>query len=143
LRYVDRAMLERHAADLDPVVRRRCEHVIEENARVLAAAVAFEAADLATIGALFAASHASLRDLFEVSSPELDALVDIATGVEGTAAARMTGAGFGGSTVNIVRRDALDRFRTAIVDGYPRRTGLQPSVHVVDAVDGAAILQPT
>jgi galactokinase len=142
LRDVDRAVLGRHAAGLDPLVRRRCEHVVRENHRVLAAAAALEAGDLRTVGDLFAASHASLRDLFEVSSPELDALVEIATGVEGTAAARMTGAGFGGCTVNLVRRDALDRFRRAILDDYPRRTGLQPAIHVVRPADGAAILAP-
>jgi galactokinase len=140
LRDVDPAMLDRHAARLDPLVRRRCEHVVRENERVLAAAVALEAGDLRTIGELFAASHASLRDLFEVSSGQLDALIEIATGVEGTAGARMTGAGFGGSTVNLVRRDALDRFRRAILHDYPRRTGLQPAVHVVRPADGAAIL---
>jgi galactokinase len=140
LRDVDGAMLERHAARLDRAVRRRCTHVVDENERVLAAVSALEAGRLDEVGELFAASHASLRDLFEVSSPALDALVEIAGTVDGTAAARMTGAGFGGSTVNIVHRDALADFQRAIHREYPGRTGLQPVIHVVKAVDGAEVL---
>jgi galactokinase len=140
LRDVDAAMLDRHAARLDPVVRRRCEHVVRENERVLATAAALEVGDLRAVGELFAAGHASLRNLFEVSSPELDALVEIAVGEEGTVAARMTGAGFGGCTVNLVRRDAVASFRRVVMHEYPLRTGLQPSVHVVRPTDGAGLL---
>jgi galactokinase len=74
-----------------------------------------------------------------VSSPELDALVEIATDVEGVVASRMTGAGFGGCTVNIVRRDAVDALSAAVRTRYPQRTGLTPRVLVVDAADGAGI----
>jgi galactokinase len=140
LRDVDPAMLERHAEGLDPVIRRRCTHVVEENERVLDAVSALEGGDLRALGELFAASHASLRDLFEVSSAELDALVETALAVDGTAAARMTGAGFGGCTVNIVRLDALEDFRRAVLADYPRRTSLQPAVHVVRPVDGAQFI---
>ena len=73
--------------------------------------VALEAGDLPAVGAAFAASHASLRDDFEVSSPALDALVDIATAVPGVIGARLTGAGFGGCTVNLVRDEAVDALR--------------------------------
>jgi galactokinase len=125
---------------MDDVAFRRATHVVEENARVLETETALAAGDLAEVGALFAASHASLRDLYEVSSPELDALVDIATSVDGVVAARLTGAGFGGSTINLVRRDSVAALRSAIERDYPGRTGLQPTVLHVDAVDGAGYI---
>ena len=139
LRDVDLAMLARHGDRLDEETRRRVVHVVRENARVIAAVDAFEAGDLETVGRLFAESHASLRDLYEVSSPELDALVEIATSIPGTAA-RMTGAGFGGCTVNLVPRDALDAFRAAIEEQYPARTGHEPRVLEVDPVEGAGVM---
>ena len=122
---------------LPPIPYRRAEHVVTENARVEAAVAALATGDLDTVGRLFAESHASLRDRFEVSSPELDAMVEIAVSVPGVIAARMTGAGFGGCTVNLVRPDAIDALRTAVETRYPARTGLTPLVLPVDAVDGA------
>ena len=117
------------AADrLDPIPFRRAEHVVSENARVEATVAALAAGDLAAVGRLFAESHASLRDRFEVSSPELDAMVEIAVAVPGVIAARMTGAGFGGCTVNLVRPDAIDALRAAVETDYPARTGLTPMV---------------
>ncbi len=92
-----------------------------ENERVGATVAALEAGDLDAVGRLFAASHASLRDDYEVSSPELDAMVEIAVGVPGVVAARMTGAGFGGCTVNLVRPDAVDALR-----GRRRASGTRP-----------------
>ena len=137
LRDVDLAMLAAASGRMDAVAARRARHVIEENARVVETEQALAAGDLAAVGRLFAASHASLRDLFEVSSPELDALVEIAAATEGVVAARMTGAGFGGSTINLVRRDRVAAFREVIERDYPARTGLVPRVLEVDAVDGA------
>jgi galactokinase len=137
LRDVDPDMLARHATRLQPVQLARAEHVVWENVRVLRTVEALEAGNLAAVGRLFAESHASLRDRFEVSSPELDAMVEIANATPGVIAARMTGAGFGGCTVNLVRREALDSFRTAIEREYPERTGRDPHVFVVDAADGA------
>jgi galactokinase len=137
LRDLDHATLVAVGDDLDPITRRRCEHVIDENARVLDAAAAFERADLATIGRLFAESHASLRDLYEVSSPELDTLVEIAMATPGVVASRMTGAGFGGCTINIVHRDALSSLRDRIAVEYPSRTGRAAEVHVVTPSAGA------
>ncbi|MDL2335515.1 MAG: galactokinase, partial [Chloroflexota bacterium] len=93
LRGATLAMLDRAATDLGDVVYRRCRHVVEENARTLAAVRALETDDRAALGALFAASHASLRDLYEVSSPALDAAVEIASGTRGVVATRMTGGG--------------------------------------------------
>ena len=122
---------------IDPVARRRAAHVVSENDRVLATVDALASGDLAAVGRLFAESHASLRERFEVSSPELDAMVGIATAVPGVIAARMTGAGFGGCTVNLVRHDAVEALRTAVDERYPAMTGLSPRVFAVDAVDGA------
>jgi galactokinase len=136
LRDVSPELLARGAATLDPVVARRAAHIVAENDRVRTVVAALEAGDLATVGECFRAGHASLRDLFEVSSPELDALVEIAGTVPGVVAARMTGAGFGGCTINLVRPGAVEAFRDAVVEQYPRRTGLRPMVIPVAAADG-------
>ncbi len=126
---------------MDPVAYRRAEHVVTENQRVAEVVTALEAGDLAEVGVAFAASHASLRDRFEVVSPELDAMVQIAVSVPGVVAARMTGAGFGGCTVNLVRPEAVESLRHAVEREYPARTGLRPLVLPVTAVDGASRLR--
>jgi galactokinase len=140
LRDVSPALLETSRTALDPVIARRAEHVIAENMRVLATLAAFEIGDLAEVREAFAASHASLRDLFDVSSPELDALVEIAAAVPGVVAARMTGAGFGGCTVNLVHADAVARLANAVNATYPARTGLAPMVMTVAPASGAGQL---
>jgi galactokinase len=140
LRDVDEEMLGSLVGSADPVDLRRAEHVVRENARVIEAVDALEAADLAAAGRLFAESHASLRELFEVSSPELDALVETALAVPGVVAARMTGAGFGGCTVNLVRHAAVDDLRRAVDTSYRERTGRVPRVFVVEPAPGASLL---
>ena len=140
LRDVSPAMLEQEGDRLDPVAARRAGHVVVENERVGLAVAAFAAGDLAAVGELFAASHASLRDLFEVSSPELDAMVDIVRDVPGVVATRMTGAGFGGCTVTLVEHDAIETLRTTVELEYPARTDLTPLVLPVRAVGGAGRL---
>ncbi|MDQ3493036.1 MAG: galactokinase [Chloroflexota bacterium] len=140
LRDVDMPMLDRHAAALDPVASARAQHVVAENERVLATVAAFRQGDLEAVGRLFAASHASLRDLYQVSSDELDALVEIAGATPGVIGARMTGAGFGGCTVNLVEPDALERFSEAITGEYPRRTGREATVYPVTPVQGVGLL---
>jgi galactokinase len=140
LRDVDEEILARVGHRLDEETHRRVQHVIGENARVVRCVAALEAGDLATVGRLFAESHRSLRDLYEVSSPALDALVEIASAVPGTAAARMTGAGFGGCTVNLVARDAVGRFRDTIEREYPARTGLRARVLAVEPAAGAGVV---
>ncbi len=137
LRDVTLGMLRDATDVLDDVTLRRCRHVVEENDRVLAVGNALVQDQLDLIGPLFAASHASLRDLYEVSSPELDGLVEIASSVPGVIGARMTGAGFGGCTVNLVRQDAVEQLREAVASEYPRRFGHEAGFHVVRAVDGA------
>lgn len=123
---------------MPPVPARRLRHLVEENARVLEAVEALRAGDLARFGALMDASHASLRDLFEVSSPELDAAVDIARRTPGVYGARMTGAGFGGCTVTLARPEAVPAVVAALEAEYPRRTGRTPQIWVLQAADGAS-----
>ena len=114
---------------------------ISENDRVIAAVAAFEAGDFVTVGRLFNGSHASLRDLFEVSSPELDALVDIANSVPGVLGSRLTGAGFGGCTITLVERESIASLTGAIQEQYPLRTGLQPQVFEVRPSRGAEVVR--
>ena len=118
-------LLTRRRDALSEVEYARAEHVVTENVRVLETIAALEAGDLDAVGRTFAASHASLRDRFEVSSPELDAMVEIAISVPGVVAARMTGAGFGGCTINLVRPDAVEALRATVERDYPARTGFR------------------
>ena len=138
LRDVTPEMLD--AAGLEPVLERRARHVVGENGRVLDTVAAFEAGDLAAVGRLFDASHESLRDLYEVSSPELDVLVEIAHATPGVLGSRLTGAGFGGCTVTLVRRGSIERLRDDILDRYPARTGLTPRVFEVRPWNGAGVV---
>jgi galactokinase len=126
---------------LDELSFRRCRHVVTENARVLATVDALAAGDFEALGRLFAASHASLRDDYEVSSAELDLLVEIAARTRGVVATRMTGGGFGGCTVNLVRPDAVDRLREAVLREYPSATGLTPTLFPLQAVAGAGVVR--
>jgi galactokinase len=140
LRDVDMLMLDRHAARVPPDPGARAHHVVAENERVLATVAALRQGDLPAVGRLFAESHASLRDLYQVSSAELDALVEIAQATPGVIGARMTGAGFGGCTVNLVEPDALERFTEAITGEYPGRTGREATVYPVTPVNGVGLL---
>ncbi len=101
---------------------------------------ALESEDFDGVGRLWAASHASLRDDYEVVSPELDALVEIAVATPGVVAARMTGAGFGGCTVNLVERGREADLRERVLSAYPARTGLTPRVYEVAAAGGAGLV---
>ena len=120
---------------------RCCRHVITENARVEATVAALEDGHHDALGRAFADSHASLRDDYAVSSTELDLLVEVATRTPGVIAARMTGAGFGGCTVNLVRPEAVDRLRHAIERDYQAASGLEPTVLIVAAVAGAGTVE--
>jgi galactokinase len=140
LRDVTPAMLPRMRDLVGDDVFRRSRHIVTENGRVVQTIDALAAGDLAAVGRLWAASHASLRDDFEVVSRELDALVEIAATVPGVAAARMTGAGFGGCTINLVERGAVAALRAAVAAEYPARTGLVPRVYAVDAAAGAGVV---
>ena len=129
--------LEQHRNGLPEVVYRRCRHVITENARVLAAGEALEQHDLDRFGKLMAESHVSLRDDYEVSSEELDLMVELAQPVEGVYGARMTGGGFGGCTVNMVRTENVEVFRTRVAEGYERVTKIKPEIYITTAAKGA------
>jgi galactokinase len=129
--------LDRYGKDLPENIYKRCRHVVTENARVRDAAAALEKADLAAFGRLMAESHVSLKDDYEVSRPELDLMVDIAAQVDGVYGARMTGGGFGGSTVNLVDNKALLDFQRRVVSAYEKATGLTPQIIVSAAAEGA------
>jgi galactokinase len=120
----------------DPILR-RCRHVITENERTLRAATVLAEGNTKEFGELMLQSHQSLRDDFAVSSDELDLMVDIAMSLKGVAGARMTGGGFGGCTVNLVKRDALASFRTYIQLTYETKTKISAPVYVVKADVGA------
>lgn len=115
--------LQRYGAALDESLLRRARHVVSENERVLRAAEALRAHDLAAFGALMNASHASLRDDFAVSCAELDAAVEIAQATQGVLGARMMGAGFGGSILVLARPDAVSTLEAQLASEYPPRTG--------------------
>jgi galactokinase len=132
--------LNRARPDLTDVVYHRCRHVITENDRTLRAAEFFKRHQLADAGKLMFESHHSLRDDYEVSCEELDVLVEFASNVKGVFGARMTGGGFGGCTVNIVRRGAVDQFEEEVRDGYEQRFGKAPDIYRFHAVDGASEL---
>lgn len=129
--------LQRCGSGLTEAIFKRCRHVITENARVMEAASALERGDLHGFGNLMAASHRSLRDDYEVSCSELDAMVDLAVQVEGVYGARMTGGGFGGCTINLVEADSVARFKRTVAPGYEQATGLAPEIFVCSTTDGA------
>ncbi len=137
LRDVTLADLDRYRNELPELVYRRCRHVIRENERVRAASDALQGGDLVRFGQLMYESHASLREDYEVSCRELDLLVELASTCEGVYGARMTGGGFGGCTVNLVRSDAVDRFEDRITDSYAKATGKKPDLFVCSAAQGA------
>lgn len=125
------------AHELNPVDRRRARHVIEENARTLAAAGALGRGDVGAAGELMRQSHASLRDLFEVSTPALDAMVSAAESSPGCLGARMTGAGFGGCTVALVAEADLAKFIASVRGAYEAATGNRAVVYDSAAGSGA------
>jgi galactokinase len=140
LRDVSVADLERLIPSLPPVVGRRCRHVVSENARVHEAVTAMRVGDRGRTKTLMAASHASLRDDYQVSCRELDILVDLALPLSYCHGARLTGAGFGGSTVNLVEAGAVEEFSRAMHAGYRERSGREAEVHVFEPSAGAHVL---
>jgi galactokinase len=136
LRDVSPEAFARHEDALPEPLRRRARHVISENARVLRAADALRAGDAAAFGHLLYESHASLRDDYEVSCPELDAIVEIARQTPGVLGARLTGAGFGGCALALVRDNAVEAFSAALAREYPARTGREATVHACAVGDG-------
>jgi galactokinase len=131
LRDVTPEMLVKHWGELQPVIQRRARHVVTENQRVLESLELLGGGDVEGFGDLMYDSHESLRHDYEVSCRELDVLVDATLEMRGVAGARMTGAGFGGCTVNLVEEDHVERFTEAITDKYFRSTAKRAEVYVV------------
>ena len=130
---------EKYEEKLPEITQKRCRYVVEENTRVLKAVSALTANDLDTFGILMNASHAGLRDAYEVSCGELDLLTEIAQNTEGVIGSRMTGAGFGGCTVNLVYQESVQEFQERVRNEYPKHTGIEPDTYICNAGDGARI----
>jgi len=136
LRDVALTDLESHRGDMPERVYRRCRHVITENARVLQAAEALTRGDLDVFGSLMVASHESLRDDFDVTTPELDALVDAALACAGVYGSRMTGGGFGGCTIALVDESRSTLVATEIHERYRGATGRRAEIYPCTPSDG-------
>jgi galactokinase len=137
LRDVTLSQLEEYRQSLPSNVFARCRHVITENMRVKSAVEAFHRGDTKALGPLMRESHRSLRDDYEVSCKELDLMAEIASAQHGLIGARMTGGGFGGCTVNLVKSAAVSDFRRNVAEAYLSKTGLTPEIFVSPASGGA------
>jgi galactokinase len=137
LRDISLQELEKHSKDLPDTIYRRCLHVVQENQRVQDAARLLIDGDLHGVGELMRESHRSLRDLYEVSCRELNVMVEVAEGLPGYYGGRMTGGGFGGSTVNLVNSADAAAFAKQVAKRYQQETGTEPMVYICSAADGA------
>jgi galactokinase len=137
LSWLSLAELERAWNDLDPVGRRRARHVLSENERVRQGVEAVKSGDVVTLGRLMSASHASSRDEFENSSAALDALIESACTAPGFLGGKLSGAGWAGCTVNLVRPKETDSFAAAVRERYTQKAGTAPEIHICHAADGA------
>ena len=137
LRDVSTVEFAAYSMYLPPEIAKRAEHVVKEIHRVDQAIIALNRGDARMFGGFMYASHKSLCDLYEVSLPELDGLVEIARGLPGIYGARLTGAGFGGCTVNLVEDKDASTFIRGLQDGYRMRTGREPEVYLCKASAGA------
>jgi galactokinase len=136
LRDVTPEDLAQYGRLLPEPVRRRCMHVVSENERTLLAKDALKNGSISLLGKLMDLSHESLRDDYQVSCAELDLMVDLARQQPGTLGARMMGGGFGGSTVNLVRKSTFEIFATQVGESYKSATGLEPSIMIIEADSG-------
>ena len=141
LRDVTIEQFEQRINDLDEAVAKRARHVITENTRTEQAAIALKAGDLTLMGQLMAESHASMRDDFEITVPEIDTLVEIVKEQIGSnGGVRMTGGGFGGCIVAVMPPEKVDAVRAAVEAQYQIKTGLKESIYVCQAKDGAGVV---
>jgi len=140
LRDVTPAQLEAAKDELSEVVYRRCRHIVTENERVMQAVEALGTCDIALFGALMNQSHVSLRDDYEVSCAELDAMVDVLWEQPGVVGARMTGAGFGGCAVALVEAEQSEATATRVAPAYQQASGLEATIYVCAAEDGVRTL---
>jgi galactokinase len=141
LRDVTLAQLEEHRGRMTDTIYRRCRHVITENARVLQTASAFQSGEVGELRQLMSDSHRSLRDDFEVSCSELDTMVEIASRQAGVYGARMTGGGFGGSTINLVDASETVEFRRRVAAEYESATGMRPDIYVCETSSGVGAVR--
>lgn len=141
LRDVPVADFNRLAKQLPREIEQRARHVVEEIERSNQAQALLEAGDIQEFGRLMNECHVSLRDLYEVSCPELNVMVNVAQSLEGCYGARLTGAGFGGCTVNLVAHTQAETFARELSDGYERETGLHPEIYITRASHGANLLK--
>jgi galactokinase len=137
LRDVSLAQLEKYRGLLTDVIYKRALHIVSEDARVLDSAQALRAGDIDRFGQRMAESHRSLRDLYEVSCRELDLMVDLAYQQKGVYGARMTGGGFGGSTINLVDLSHAGEFKEKLAKAYHKETGLVPQIYICKPAEGA------
>jgi galactokinase len=136
LRDITQEQFDRYQQELPEILRKRAGYIIKENERVLQVVALLEKNDIEAVGAILWQGHAGLRDEYEVSCEELDALVEIARQVPGVLGARMMGGGFGGCTVNLVRTEAVEALSEAVMRQYPERTGRQASIDICRAAGG-------
>jgi len=139
LRDVTPKALERHRRVLPELVYRRCRHIVTENARVLESERALKAGDFVACGKAMNASHASMRDDFEITCPEIDFLADFTQKQAGVYGSRMTGGGFGGCTVSLIEADAVEQVRPLIIDAYRLVSGREADVFACSPSDGAGL----
>ncbi len=128
------------SAITDPVAHKRARHVVGEVQRTSDAVKALKAGDITLFGKLMNASHASLRDDYEVTGPELDCMAEEAWKIDGVIGSRMTGGGFGGCTVSLVKEEAIDTFIAQVGANYEKRIGIKPDFYIAEIGDGATKL---
>ncbi len=141
LRDVSVEEFNRYANKLPDEVAKRARHVVEEIERSRQAEPLLEAGNIEHFGALMNECHISLRDLYEVSCPELDVMVRVAQSLDGCYGARLTGAGFGGCTVNLVAREVASEFAASLAKGYEGETSLKPEIYITRASNGAELVE--
>ncbi len=136
LRDVDIELLQKYKIEFEPIVYKRCEYVVKENRRVEKAFASLQQNDMKTFGELMYLSHEGLRDEYEVSCSELDLLFTLARKSGYVIGARMMGGGFGGCTINLVKREKLEDFYETIKTGYLQTTGVETEMHIVKIASG-------
>ncbi len=141
LRDISLSFFENHVDKLDPLIARRAHHVVSENERTLEAATAMKTNDRVKLGQLINASHISLRDDYEVSSEELNIMVEIANTQEGCFGARMTGAGFGGCAIALVEKSIADSFAEKVSSLYRAKIAIDPQVYICHPSNGAELVK--
>jgi galactokinase len=140
LRDVTLGFLSEHRNEMEPIIFQRCEYVVEENERVQRASEDLHRNDFRSFGQLMYRSHAGLRDGYQVSSPDLDFLVEAASSIDGVLGARMMGAGFGGCTINLVEQKSVENFVDRMKEHYRRRSGRANNVYVTHIQAGTCLL---